>query len=64
MNKRSFDYKPLACNKNDREFRWDVKRDKDIPEDAVPKKYRIAGGTMLPAGGYMVFDETHFTPTP
>ena len=35
MNKKSFDYKPLACNKNDREFKWDIKRDKEIPEDAV-----------------------------
>ena len=35
MNKRTFDYKPLACNKNDRELKWDIKRDKDIPEDAI-----------------------------
>jgi len=35
MNKRSFDYKPLACNKNDREFKWDIRKDKEIPEDAV-----------------------------
>jgi len=35
MEKRIFDYKPLACNKNDRAFKWDVKKDKDIPEDAL-----------------------------
>ena len=35
MEQRQFDYKPLACNKNDRALRWDIKRDKNIPEDAL-----------------------------
>jgi len=30
----------------------------------VPKKYRIPDGTVIPAGGYVVFDETQFDPTP
>ena len=30
----------------------------------VPKKYQIAAGTVIPAGGFVVFDETHFNPTP
>lgn len=38
MEKRRFDYKPLACNKNDREFKWDVKKDKEIPENALYMK--------------------------
>lgn len=29
-----------------------------------PKKFRIGEGTMIPAGGYMVFDETQFNVTP
>jgi hypothetical protein len=29
-----------------------------------PKKYRIPAGTTIPANGYVVFDETHFNPTP
>lgn len=35
MNKKSFDYKPLACNKNDRNFKWDIKKDAEIPDDAI-----------------------------
>jgi spore coat protein CotH len=27
-------------------------------------KYQIPAGTLLPAGGYVVFDESHFNPTP
>ena len=27
-------------------------------------KYEIPAGTILPAGGFMVFDESHFNPTP
>jgi len=27
-------------------------------------KYQIPAGTILPAGGYIVFDESHFNPTP
>ena len=38
MNKEIFEYKPLANNKNDRCFRWDVKNNKDIPEDALYMK--------------------------
>ncbi len=30
----------------------------------APKKFRIADGTIIPAGGFMVFDETHFNATP
>jgi hypothetical protein len=30
----------------------------------VPMKYRIADGTSIPAGGYIVFDESQFNPTP
>lgn len=30
----------------------------------TPKKYRIPDGTMLPAGGYRVFSEADFNPTP
>ncbi len=35
MENRQFDYKPLSCNKNDRELKWDIKRDKEIPESAI-----------------------------
>jgi hypothetical protein len=31
---------------------------------AVPKKYRIADGTLIGAGGFVVFDESQFNPTP
>ena len=31
---------------------------------AVPMKYRISNGTTIPAGGYIVFTETNFNPTP
>jgi hypothetical protein len=31
---------------------------------AVPKKFRIPAGTTIAPGGYLVFDETHFNPTP
>jgi len=30
----------------------------------TPQKYRIPGGTVIAAGGYAVFDETQFNPTP
>ncbi|HOP97341.1 MAG TPA: lamin tail domain-containing protein [Verrucomicrobiota bacterium] len=30
----------------------------------VPKKFRIPPGTQIPAGGYIVFDETHFNVGP
>jgi hypothetical protein len=30
----------------------------------VPKKYRIPNGTVIPAGGYLVFTETQFNPNP
>jgi len=29
-----------------------------------PKKFRIPDGTIIPAGGYVVFDERHFNPAP
>lgn len=29
---------------------------------AMPKKYRIPDGTVIPAGGYLVFDESQFNP--
>ena len=29
-----------------------------------PKKFRIPNGTMIPAGGYIVFDENDFNPNP
>ncbi len=28
------------------------------------QKYRIPNGTVIPAGGYLVLDESHFNPTP
>ncbi|HEU0011851.1 MAG TPA: lamin tail domain-containing protein [Verrucomicrobiae bacterium] len=31
---------------------------------AVPMKYRIPNGTTIPEGGYLVFNETNFNPTP
>ena len=31
---------------------------------ALPTKFRIPNGTMIAAGGYLVFDETQFNPTP
>jgi hypothetical protein len=31
---------------------------------SVPKKFRIPAGTVIPAGGYLVFKETHFNPAP
>jgi hypothetical protein len=34
MDKETFDYKPLACNKNDRQFKTDVKKS-GIPLEAV-----------------------------
>ena len=30
----------------------------------VPDKYRIPAGTVIPAGGYLVLDETQFNPQP
>ena len=30
----------------------------------VPRKFRIPDGTMIPAGGFVVFDETQFNATP
>ncbi len=30
----------------------------------VPKKYRIPAGTTIPAGGYLVFNESQFNPVP
>ncbi len=30
----------------------------------TPRKYRIPDGTTIGAGGYVVFDESHFNPTP
>ena len=33
-------------------------------ERDTPKKYRIPAGTIIPANGYLVFDETQFNPTP
>jgi hypothetical protein len=33
-------------------------------DGTVPKKFRIPNGTMIPAGGYIVFTETNFNPTP
>jgi hypothetical protein len=30
----------------------------------IPRKYRIPTGTTIPANSYLVFDETHFNPTP
>ncbi|MEO7318284.1 MAG: lamin tail domain-containing protein, partial [Chthoniobacteraceae bacterium] len=30
----------------------------------TPQKYRIPASTIIPAGGYLVFDETQFNPTP
>jgi hypothetical protein len=47
MNKKNFDYKPLACNKNDREFKWDIKKDPDIPEDAVYVKMGDINSEMV-----------------
>ena len=36
-----------------------------LTDDATyPWKYRIADGTVLPAGAYLVFDETQFNATP
>lgn len=35
MNNKNFDYTPLADNKNDRVFKVDVLKDKDVPDDAV-----------------------------
>ena len=36
-----------------------------LTDDAeTPKKYRIPDPTMIPAGGYLAFDETSFNPTP
>ncbi|HKX60854.1 MAG TPA: lamin tail domain-containing protein, partial [Verrucomicrobiae bacterium] len=33
-------------------------------DPAQPKKFRIPTGTILPAGGFVVFDETSFNPSP
>lgn len=33
-------------------------------DPSTPRKYRIPAGTIIPAGGYAVFDETHFNPSP
>ena len=33
-------------------------------DPGVPKKYRIADGTMIPPLGFAVFDEAHFNSTP
>lgn len=33
-------------------------------EPRRPWKYRIPDGTVIPAGGYVVLDETHFNPQP
>jgi hypothetical protein len=33
-------------------------------ERDTPKKYRIPAGTIIPANGYVVFDESQFNPTP
>ena len=30
----------------------------------TPKKYQIPAGSVIPAGGYLYFDETQFNPTP
>lgn len=36
-----------------------------LTDDAnVPKKFKIPAGTVLPANGYVLFDEAHFNPTP
>jgi hypothetical protein len=33
-------------------------------DGSVPKKYRIPDGTLIPGGGFLVFTETNFNPTP
>ncbi|HTD86552.1 MAG TPA: lamin tail domain-containing protein, partial [Candidatus Binatia bacterium] len=33
-------------------------------DPAIPAKYRIPDGTTIAAGGYLMFDESHFNPTP
>lgn len=33
-------------------------------DDTFPWKYRFPAGTVIPAGGYLVVDETQFNPTP
>ena len=33
-------------------------------DPSIPKKFTIPAGTIIPAGGYVVFDESHFNPTP
>ncbi len=33
-------------------------------ESGIPKKFTIPAGTIIPAGGYVVFDESHFNPVP
>lgn len=33
-------------------------------DGTTPIKYRIPNGTLIPAGGYVVFTETNFNPTP
>ena len=38
---------------------WYLSDDRDEPE-----KYRIPDGTLLPAGGYVAFDESDFNPPP
>jgi hypothetical protein len=38
---------------------WFLSDDKD-----VPKKFRVPAGRMVPAGGYLVFDERDFNATP
>ena len=35
MEKKQFDYKPLACNKNERALKWDIKKDGEIPSSAI-----------------------------
>jgi hypothetical protein len=36
-----------------------------LSDDAgVPRKYRFPKNAVLPAGGFLVLDETHFNPTP
>lgn len=35
-----------------------------LSDDRLTPKYRIPAGTTIPAGGYIVFTEQHFNPTP